>query len=91
MYNDFDEFLKREDNEIDDEDELCYECSLYDDNSYLDENGEWVNCCLECPLIAIFKIKAHIRRSGTSRNNQRQSQSEKHSESHLEEHPASSP
>ena len=41
--------------------------------------------------IAIFKIKAHIRRSGTSRNNQRQSQSEKHSESHLEEHPASSP
>ena len=40
-------------------------------------------------LIAIFKIKAHIRRSGTSRNNQRQSQSEKHSESHLEEHPAS--
>mgnify|MGYP004453714443 CR=1 FL=1 len=37
-------------------------------------------------FIAIFKIKAHIRRSGTSRNNQRQSQSEKHSESHLEEH-----
>ena len=36
--------------EIDDEDELCYECSLYDDNSYLDENGEWVNCCLDCPL-----------------------------------------
>ena len=27
-----------------------YECSLYDDNSYLDENGEWVNCCLDCPL-----------------------------------------
>ena len=39
-------------------------------------------------FIAIFKIKAHIRRSGTSRNNQRQSQSGKHSESHLEEHPA---
>ncbi len=39
-------------------------------------------------IIAIFKIKAHIRRSGTSRNNQRQSQSGKHSESHLEEHPA---
>ena len=41
--------------------------------------------------IAIFKIKAHIRRSGTSRNNQRQSQSEKHSESRSEEHPGSVP
>lgn len=50
MYNDFDEFLENKDDEIDDEDELCYECSLYDDNSYLDENGEWVNCCLDCPL-----------------------------------------
>lgn len=50
MYNDFDEFPENEDGEIDDEDELCYECSLYDDNSYLDENGEWVNCCLKCPL-----------------------------------------
>lgn len=50
MYNDFDEFPENKDGEIDDEDELCYECSLYDDNSYLDENGEWVNCCLDCPL-----------------------------------------
>ena len=50
MYNDSDEFPENEDDEIDDEDELCYECSLYGDNSYLDENGEWVNCCLECPL-----------------------------------------
>ena len=50
MYNDFDEFPENKDGEIDDEDELCYECSLYGDNSYLDENGEWVNCCLECPL-----------------------------------------
>ena len=50
MYNDFDEFPENKDGEIDDEDELCYECSLYDDNSYLDENGEWVNCCLDCPF-----------------------------------------
>ena len=50
MYNDFDEFPENKDGEIDDEDELCYECSLYDDNSYLDETGEWVNCCLDCPL-----------------------------------------
>ena len=50
MYNDFDEFPENEDDEIDDEDVLCYECSLYRDNSSLDENGEWVNCCLECPL-----------------------------------------
>ena len=50
MYNDFDEFPENEDDEIDDEDELCYECSLYGDNSYLDENGEWVSCCLECLL-----------------------------------------
>lgn len=50
MYNDFDEFPENEDDEIDDEDVLCYECSLYGDNSYLDENGEWVNCCPECPL-----------------------------------------
>ena len=38
-----------------------------------------IRCISEVPLehgiwkiIAIFKVKAHIRRSGTSRNNQRQ-------------------
>ena len=35
----------------------------------------WTNSlgyfCMNMTIIAIFKIKAHIRRSGTSRNNQR--------------------
>lgn len=27
----------------------CYECSGYGDDYYLDENGEWVSSCLDCP------------------------------------------
>ena len=37
MHNDFDEFPQKEDDEIYSEDEMCYECSLYGDNLYLDE------------------------------------------------------
>lgn len=50
IYNDFDEFPQKEDDEIYSEDEMCYECSLYGDNLYLDESGELVYHCPECPL-----------------------------------------
>lgn len=28
----------------------CYECTGYGDDYYLDENGEWVSACDDCPL-----------------------------------------
>ena len=31
-------------------DDYCYECTAYGDESYLDENGEWVSYCEECPF-----------------------------------------
>lgn len=53
MYDNFDEFPSKEDNEIDDKDEMCYECSLYGDNLYLDKSGELVYRCPECPFNGI--------------------------------------
>ena len=50
MYDNFEEFPPKEDDEINWEDEMCYECSLYGDNLYLDESGELVYHCPECPL-----------------------------------------
>lgn len=28
----------------------CYECTAYGDDYYLDESGEWVSACEDCPL-----------------------------------------
>lgn len=28
----------------------CYECTADGDDYYLDENGEWVSACADCPL-----------------------------------------
>ena len=30
--------------------ERCYECRGYGDDYYLDENGDLVNACAECPF-----------------------------------------
>lgn len=27
----------------------CYECTGYGDDYYLDEDGEWVSACDDCP------------------------------------------
>ena len=35
---------------IDDDFDSCYECSGYGDDWYLDENGELVHACDDCPL-----------------------------------------
>lgn len=29
--------------------DYCYECTGYGDNYYMDENGNWVCYCPECP------------------------------------------
>lgn len=31
------------------DDDRCYECTGYGDDYYLDDNGEWVSACDECP------------------------------------------
>lgn len=28
----------------------CYECTGYGDDYYLDEHGEWVSACYDCPF-----------------------------------------
>lgn len=28
----------------------CYECTGYGDDYYLDEQGEWVSACDDCPF-----------------------------------------
>ena len=28
----------------------CYECTGYGDDYYLDEQGEWVSACVDCPF-----------------------------------------
>ena len=33
----------------------CYECTGYGDDYYLDENGEWVSACDDCPLNSDFE------------------------------------
>lgn len=30
--------------------ERCYECTGYGDDYYLDENGEMVSACFDCPF-----------------------------------------
>ena len=32
------------------EQDFCYECSGYGDDYYLDDNGELVSACSECPF-----------------------------------------
>lgn len=32
-----------------DDDDYCYECTGYGDDYMLDENGEWVSRCPDCP------------------------------------------
>lgn len=49
MFDNVDEFPQREDNSWEDYD-CCYECSGYGDNYYLDENGELVCNCPDCPM-----------------------------------------
>lgn len=29
--------------------DYCYECQGYGDDYYMDENGEWVSACDDCP------------------------------------------
>lgn len=31
-------------------DDYCYECGAYGDDYRLDENGEWVSACGDCPF-----------------------------------------
>ena len=31
-------------------DDYCYECTGYGDDYVLDENGEWVSACKDCPF-----------------------------------------
>lgn len=31
-------------------DDYCYECTAYGDDYYLDEDGEWVSRCEDCPF-----------------------------------------
>ena len=33
-----------------DDDEICYECTGYGDDYYVDENGEMQSACLICPF-----------------------------------------
>ena len=30
--------------------DYCYECTGYGNDYYLDENGEWVSACDDCPI-----------------------------------------
>lgn len=34
---------------MDEMDDQCYECTGYGDDYYLDEDGNWVSFCDECP------------------------------------------
>ena len=36
-------------------DDRCYECTGYGDDYYLNENGEWVSACRECPFREVSK------------------------------------
>ena len=32
------------------DDDYCYECTGYGDDYYINEDGEWVDACAECPF-----------------------------------------
>ena len=37
-----------------DDDDYCYECTGLGDDYYMDENGDWVSACSECPFNPMY-------------------------------------
>lgn len=50
MYNDFDEFPSKDEENLQDDFERCDECDVNGDNFYLDEDGELECRCMDCPF-----------------------------------------
>ena len=50
MFDNFKEFTPDEDTSFWDEEDVCYECGGYGDDFYVDETGELVCRCPECPF-----------------------------------------
>lgn len=42
---------------MDDRDEVCYECTGYGDDYYVNEDGEYVPRCPECPYSDDFSVE----------------------------------
>ena len=51
MYNNFDEFPSKDEENLQDDLERCDECDVNGDNYYLDEDGELECRCMDCLLI----------------------------------------